>query len=549
MEQEQSIQIADVMGIAKRRGKLIAVVAGVVILSIFWIAMALPNLYSSSAVILVEPQSVDEALVNSGVRESDLNERLGLMTAEILSRNRLSKIIDDVGLYKNESKSMERSEVVDLMRSYVTVEPVLSELEETTARRGELSFNTFRILFRNERATVAAEVAQKIANDFINANIDARTEITAKSLDFMQDEIRSLSEQIESLEKQISTVKEENPGRLPEDLESNKRILQFAMNDLRDAQRIFDAATSDEAFWKNQALAAATMAGSDDQASPGYRLRALELERGSSLARGFTEKHPDVVRIEAEIALLKQQMAQTVRDGEAGIEGLGPKSIAEQNARSEQGRAGLRAIAATEDIERLRVVVADVEARIGSTPGVAERLDALNRRYEHLYTSYQDFSRRLQQAGVQATMERRQLGEKFMILESAFPAPEPSSPNRILLLILGALFGLVLGTGVGLAAEVADTSVHTTNELQSALGLPVLVSVPKIMLESDRVARSRQMVREVLAAVGIVLLCLVGGVLTYWIVNGDSGATALEVEESAPAEANEARFDLGVGRG
>ena len=38
-------------------------------------------------------------------------------------------------------------------------------------------------------------------------------------------------------------------------------------------------------------------------------------------------------------------------------------------------------------------------------------------------------------------MERRQLGEQFRVLEAAFVAPEPSSPNRILIFVLGALFG------------------------------------------------------------------------------------------------------------
>jgi len=94
------------------------------------------------------------------------------------------------------------------------------------------------------------------------------------------------------------------------------------------------------------------------------------------------------------------------------------------------------------------------EYRQGGTRAVAERLDGLTREYEQLYASYQDFSARLQQAGVQADLERRQLGEKFRILEPAEMATEPSSPNRILLLSLGAFFGLALGLGfVALGAE------------------------------------------------------------------------------------------------
>ena len=537
MNLDQGVQVIDLIGLARRRGKLIAMVVGSVILATFWISMALPNLYRSSAMILVEPQSVDENLVNSGVRQSDLNERLGIMTAEMLSRARLSAIIDKFELYRDESEEMQRSEIIDLMRSYISVEPVLSELEDGT-RKTDLVFSTFRITFRHENKYVAAQVAQEIANSFIDANIESRTEITGKSLSFMRDEIRSLSDSLAVVEKSISGVKAESGGSLPEEFAGNQRLLQFGMADLRDAQRILSGAESDASYWKAQALTASTMSGGGDQNSPSYRLQSLELQRGSLLAKGFTKKHPDVVQADAEIALLQGQLAEGAA-GE-GDEDVGPKSVAEQNARSEQARAELRAKSAQEDIARLRVSIAEVERRIGGTAVVAEKLDALSRQYDSLYRSYQDFSNRLQQASVQADLERRQLGEKFRILETAEPAPEPSSPNRLLLLSLGTIMGLALGGGIGLVSEVSDSSLHTSNELQAALGIPVLISVPNIMLESDRAIRSRRILRESLAAAFVVVFVLVGGVTTYYVVNvrggGDSEATqAIEESESTSA--------------
>jgi polysaccharide chain length determinant protein (PEP-CTERM system associated) len=543
MNLDQGIQVIDLFGLAHRRGKLMAISAGAVILVTFWIAMALPNLYLSSAMILVEPQSVDENLVDSGVRTSELSDRLGLMTAEILSRARLSQIITDMNLYEDEHDDMQRFEVVELMRSFVRVEPVMNLLEGQRRDR-DATFNTFRIIFKHENPQIAKDVAQRIANDFINANITSRTEVTAKSLDFMRDEIESLTGQLAVVEKQIMEVKAANVGSLPEGIDSNQRLLQFAMGDLRDAQRAFDAAESDASFWKNQALTAFTMSSPNDLTSPTHRLRALEIERGNLLARGFTEKHPDIVRVESEIVILNEQIAGTEDDDDA------PKSFGEQNARAEQGRAESRAKAASEDVERLRESISLLEARLAATPAVAEQIDALTRQYDHLYASYQDFSARLQQAGVQADLERRQLGEKFRILESAEIAPEPSSPNRLLILSMGAILGLVVGAGLGIFAELADSSMHTTNELQSALGIPVLVSVPKIMLESDRVARSQRILRETLAAAGVVLFVLVGGIATYYFVNGnlgdEQGNEGVE-QESTPAI--EARVGLEPWRG
>jgi succinoglycan biosynthesis transport protein ExoP len=541
---QQSIQFPDLFGIARRRGKVIAIVAGAVILVTFWIAMALPNLYTSYAVILVEPQSVDENLVDSGVREGDLSERLGLMTAEILSRRRLSQIITEMDLYEDEREEMQRFEVVELMRTFFAVEPVVNELEERRNRSQEQPFRTFKITFRNENPLVARDVAQRIANDFINANIDTRTEVTAKSLDFMQDEIGSLTANLATVEGRIGEVKTTNAGRLPEEFAAHQQQLQYTIGSLRGAQRALDMANSDAAFWANQAVTASESSTDVNPISPTYRKRALEIEHGSLLARGFTNKHPDVIRVEAELAILQEQLEGMGEDGEELL------SPGEQSARAQQNRSELQAKASLVEIKRLEETIADLESRLAETPAVAEQLDALQRQYDHLYLSYQDFSSRLQQAGVQADLERRQLGERFRILEPAERPREPSSPNRILLLILGAAFGLALGGGVGLTAEISDSSLHTSNSLQAALGIPVLISVPKIMLEPDRMDRSRRILRESLVAVGIVVFVLVGGVATYFLVNGSAAwEPAVEGVEQDGGTATEARFDFGTRRG
>ena len=56
------------------------------------------------------------------------------MTAEILSRTRLSRIIEELELFQEESKTMTRQEIVDAMRAEVSVRPVIPEL--TRGMRG-----------------------------------------------------------------------------------------------------------------------------------------------------------------------------------------------------------------------------------------------------------------------------------------------------------------------------------------------------------------------------------------------------------------------------
>lgn len=525
MNVEDGFQIGDLRGMARRRAKLAGLAALLVFLAAYWIAMALPNVYQSYATVLVEPQAVAEQLVKAGVRDSDLNERLHLMTAQILSRPRLSRIIDELGLYEEESKTMLREEVIDLMRSRISVAPVIPDLEREENRaqggrsRGEVAINEFRIAFSDYDPTLAKNVAQRLANDFIETHIEARVQISQKSLEFIETELDRLAQRIRGIESEVARVKNENPGRLPEDLAANQRRLERVLTDLATAQRAQAEAASDEAFYRSQMAIAAEMGAPNDEASPTRRLELLKLQLAEYRSKGFTEKHPDVIAAKAEMETVQATIdADSAAAAEAG--GTGAASLVRHQMGSEMRRAALRSESAQREIERLRGLGDEIEEQIAGTPAVAEQLDGLDREYRHLFESFQDFSNRHLEATVQAQLERRQLGEQFRVLESAFEAPEPSSPNRKLILALGAMMGLAFGGGLGVLLETVDSSAHDARGLQSRLQLPVLAAIPRIALESDRMMLRRKRIREAIATAGIAGFALLGGAANYVWVNG-----------------------------
>ena len=63
------------------------------------------------------------------------------------------------------------------------------------------------------------------------------------------------------------------------------------------------------------------------------------------------------------------------------------------------------------------------------------------RRHIHLMESVRSFENLHVDATVQANMERRQLGERFRVLEPAIPPLRPSSPNRVLIIVMGMMLG------------------------------------------------------------------------------------------------------------
>ncbi len=515
MNLDEGLQLGDLRGMFARRWQVAALVAGIVFLASIVVAAVLPDQYETYTTILVEPQTISAELVEAQVAGTDLNERLHLMTMQILSRPRLSRIIDDLGLYEEESEEMTREEVIEMMRDQISVEPVLPELEEELlSPRRDIQINTFRLYFRHPKPRIAAAVTNRLSNDFIEEHIRDRVQMSTDTSEFIEAELSRLAVQIQDVEARIAQVKAENPGKLPEDLLSNQRLYERTVDSLRIAQRNLAEAQSDEAFFRQQALISPDL-GRLDPADPKRRLELMELQLNEMFSRGYTEKHPDIVAKRFEIEELREKIA---RD-ESAEDTSRPISAQQQGAEAERRRASLRVESAREEIARLEGLADEVQQRLAETPRVAERLAALDRDYEHLFASFQEYSNKRLEAAVAANAERRQKGEKLRILESAVAPTEPSSPNRLLIMALGMIFGMALGGGMAVLLETADDSFHGARSLQSAIKLPVLAQIPGITLESDRVAERRRRAVTAMASAAVVGVVLIGAAAGYVAVN------------------------------
>jgi polysaccharide chain length determinant protein (PEP-CTERM system associated) len=516
MDLEQGFDLSDFKRLLRRRAALVLAVAGAISLTAIFIASLLRNVYESWATLLIEPQTISPQLVESGLEQRDVNSRLHLIQAQILSRGRLSRVIDDLGLYKEESREMTREEVIEKMRSAITLQPILPEMpEEILERTRTLDVNTFILSFRHHDAQLAANVTNRLANDFIEEHIKERVQVSGDTSEFIEAELNRLAQRIGEVEARIAAVKSENAGRLPEDVAANQRLLERALDAIRAAERDLAVAESDAGFYRQQAIASGDIAS--PESNPARALEMLEIELGELLSRGYTDKHPDIVSKREQITSLREKIETTGLD-EAGAPT--PSSLAQQSAQAEAARAQLRADAARREIEQQRSQAAEFEARLAGTPRVAEQLAALDREHEHLFASYQEFSQKRLEAGVSANMERRQKGEQFRVLEAAYPAPSPISPNRPLIVVLGILVGIMLASGLAFVLELVDTSFHDARRLQDALRLPVLATVPSVKLASDLLRARRRRFRRALAAVAVTGVVLVASVAGNWMRNG-----------------------------
>jgi uncharacterized protein involved in exopolysaccharide biosynthesis len=181
-----------------------------------------------------------------------------------------------------------------------------------------------------------------------------------------------------------------------------------------------------------------------------------------------TERHPDVRLLRSQIEALETQIGQAAAGSASGdADANGPAAP--------QGTLGeLR-----DQLAAAEVMIRDLDARVARTPARQGVLTALEEREGVLRESYLDFLRKVNDAELAQAMELAQQGNRFSVSD---PAEAPVDPmrSRWKYLIAGVLASFGLSLAVGVLLETLDPVLLTPDQLESASGLNVLGSVPRL---------------------------------------------------------------------
>src|SRR5262249_16066208 len=136
-------------------------------LLIWALGWILPSEFRSEALILVEQQTVPKDLVTPNVN-SDLQDRIQIMTQQILSRTQLQRVIDEHNLNWKHRARLSRDEVIEKMRSDIQIDLVRSSQsskQESTA---------FKISYVAPSAKLSQDITAQLTSLFIDENLRSR---------------------------------------------------------------------------------------------------------------------------------------------------------------------------------------------------------------------------------------------------------------------------------------------------------------------------------------------------------------------------------------
>ncbi|MCK5312811.1 MAG: protein GumC, partial [Desulfobacteraceae bacterium] len=289
-----------------------------------------PRIYQASTMILVQPQTVPTDYVRAVV-SIGIEERISTISQQIMSRTNLEKIINQFRLYNNK-ESMYLEDKIENLRRRINV-----TITHSRRRQGS---ETFAIQFQGNQPDRVMQITNTLASYFMDENLRIREVQVIGTSEFLDEELEKIKTTLELQERNLAKYRSDHVGGLPSELESNLRTLDRLQTQLTDSQAALRDARNTEISFQQQIirqkeLAAQTTGQALDGSGSGTR-RLLgrttdrnELSRQkeelSSLLLKYTEKHPDVVKLQVTIKKLEKKIENS--SGEEELLNTDPEVI------------------------------------------------------------------------------------------------------------------------------------------------------------------------------------------------------------------------------
>jgi polysaccharide chain length determinant protein (PEP-CTERM system associated) len=441
-------------------------------------AMVATKIYQAQTLILVVPQKVPENYVRSIVHLS-MEERLRTIKQQVTSRTNLERIISRFKLYRDAPKAkLVLEEKVDLVRKRIGVR----------VARG----SAFTISFLDEDPRIARDVTNDLASNFISENLRIREDQAVGTSDFLADELESVRKRLEEKEELLKNYQQKYMGAMPRQLSTNLSILGRLQNQLEQLNSNLRAAEERKLVIQQQIANAEMMEKEMEQriihdslvetdmlGTDSRELISLR-EKLASLESRYTANHPDVKRLKGIIAKIEAEESELVEEG-AGLRATPAQTKSDRVSDILRGQLleiGVEIENVETEIQKVKSQAESYERRVEETPKREQELLSLNRDYTNLKGLYNSLLKRKLEAQISLSMERKQKGEQFKIIDHAKLPERPIRPNRRKIFLLTIFVGLCLGSGLSYVVELRDTSFKTPEEVEKDLQLSVLVSMP-----------------------------------------------------------------------
>jgi polysaccharide biosynthesis transport protein len=522
-ESGEPIEFSEIKGIVSRRRWEFLSAFFLGWLLVWGASWLIPSTYRSGTLILVEQPSVPEKYVVSNI-DADIQQQLDSITQQILSRTRLLRIIDSLGLYAKDRKRMSDDDLVERMRKDIEIELV---------RGDDRKLSAFNIFYDSRDPKMAQATTKELAELFMTENVAQRQKRSADTTNFLEDQLEQARQNLAKQEAKMREFKDRHIGELPTQTQSNLQILAGLQNQVQADEDSLNRAKQQSTYLESllnqyRTLERGTASTSEGGASEldliDKQLDQLRTQL-ADLQAHYTDKHPDVRKTKEQIARVEKTRERIIADMKSGASSArtqppdaapsGPKSTAMLEMESQLKANRVEVATRQQEIKELQAKISQYQGRLNMAPVMEQQFADITRDYDQSKADYESLLKKKNESEMATDLEKTEQGEHFRMLDPPNLPVKPSKPKRLVFLGAGLAVGLVLGGALALGREKLSGKIYSEREIRRRVPFEVIAEIPPIETPREQRLKRRSAWMASMAAVGIAGCILIGSAVTY----------------------------------
>ena len=229
--ENNNLELGKIKKIIKKHRKLLTLSFLLILLPAIVVSFVLPNVFRSSAIVLIENPRVPPNLVPSTVT-SFADQRIQAMTQEATSRTRVLNLVSKFDLLPERRNKLTTEDLVDRIKKRITMTPIDAEIKKASEARPILLTIAFQLSYDDEDPKKAQKVTNELVSYYMEKNIEDRDKHAKTTSKFLQEQLQQAREAVNSLDAKLAVYREAHLEELPEFTTLNMQKLDKLNADL-----------------------------------------------------------------------------------------------------------------------------------------------------------------------------------------------------------------------------------------------------------------------------------------------------------------------------
>jgi exopolysaccharide transport family protein len=482
--QDNQISVVQFWRVLQKRRWLVLGSLAAVIALVTLVSLILPKRFEASSRLLLDLEGsgdlgLEQMVLPIGL---DMNTKLETQIRIVQSDTIAINVIKQLGLHHNKGFA---GQFVDTTGADFDGLSLEKRVKLLTLFRKSLNVQLvpktqiIDIHFRSKDPNLGAEVANAVANTYIEHNFQTKYKATIQTSDWLTHQLDDLKDRAQHSQEALITYQkkvgilgtDETHNIVTDKLEELNKQLSAA-----EADRIVKEAKYRIAMTENPELIANIAPESVLGAI--YKERAEARAQYALLTAKYGSSYPRVIQLQSQLVELDSEIAAEIaKVGDAVHAEYKAALESEEMLKKSFGQQKQDAYKLNEDAIQYAIMKRDVES--------SREL-------------YEGLLKKLKEAGILAGLKSSNIN----IVDPASVPIEPVEPKLGLNIALGVMGGLLFGMALAFVVENLDNTIRTPQDIDVYCSLPSLGVIPTVMVGKDahkllRSTATRQFIQPV----------------------------------------------------